>query len=132
MTRFLRACAVRARLAAALVPFSAGAQDTTYRGIKLGGAYDPLHDKMAIVVLPVAGAFGDSVRAIIQRDLDFSDRFTVIAVDSADPNALRSRDRCRTQLSGLRSHWRGGRGPDHRGGHGPARRTARRRRRRRS
>ena len=87
MTRFLRVCSVALM---ALVPALASAQDTTFRGIKLGGAYDPLRDKMPIVVMPIAGAFGDSIRAIIQRDLDYSDRFVVIAVDSADPNALRT------------------------------------------
>ena len=46
------------------------------RGIHLIGAYNSLRDKFGVVVLPIAGAFGDSVRAIIQRDLDFSDRFT--------------------------------------------------------
>lgn len=88
MTRSLRVFAFS--LAAAILPVAAGAQDTTFRGIKLGGAYDPLRDKMPIAVMPIAGAFGDSVRAIIQRDLDYSDRFLVIAVDSADPNALRT------------------------------------------
>ncbi len=73
----------------ALASGVARAQDTTYRGIFLGGNYDPLRDKVGIAVLPVSGAFGDSVRAIVQRDLDFSDRFTVIPVDSADPSALR-------------------------------------------
>ncbi len=68
----------------------ASAQDTTFRGITLGGSYDPLHDKVGIVVLPVTGAFGDSVRAIVQRDLDFSDRFTLITMDESDPSALRS------------------------------------------
>jgi len=90
MTRFLRACA-GAFVTAAVLAVSAGAQDTIPgRGIKLGGAYDPLHDRVPIVVLPIAGAFGDSIRTIIQRDLDWSDRFTVIAIDSADPSALRS------------------------------------------
>jgi len=75
---------------AAIVPAAVLAQDTTFvRGITLVGNYDPLHDKVGIVVLPIAGAFGDSVRTIIQRDLDFSDRFAVIPVDSADPSALR-------------------------------------------
>jgi TolB protein len=74
---------------AAAVPAVAFGQDTTFRGIFLGGNYDPLRDKVGIVVLPIAGAFGDSVRTIIQRDLDYSDRFAVIPVDSADPSALR-------------------------------------------
>jgi TolB protein len=74
---------------ALLVGRSALAQDTTFRGVMISGAYDPLRDKIGITVLPVTGAYGDSIRTIISRDLDFSDRFTVIAVDSADPNALR-------------------------------------------
>jgi TolB protein len=91
MTRFVR---VRSMLfvfaAATLLPLSRViAQDTTFRGITLVGAYDPLRDKFSTVVLPVAGAFGDSVRAIVQRDLDFTDRFTIVPVDTSDPAALR-------------------------------------------
>lgn len=71
------------------VATAARAQDTSYKGITLIGNYDPSRDKIAVAVLPVSGAFGDSVRAIIQRDLDFSDRFTIVAVDSSDPSALR-------------------------------------------
>ena len=65
------------------------AQDTTYRGIFLNGSYDPLRDKVAIAVLPIVGAFGDSIRAIVQRDLDYSDRFTLLPVDTTDPFAFR-------------------------------------------
>jgi TolB protein len=85
--RFARVvCIATALLAPAA---SALAQDTTFRGITLGGNYDPLHDKIGIVVLAVPGAFGDSVRAIVQRDLDFSDRFTIVTMDDSDPTALR-------------------------------------------
>jgi TolB protein len=88
MSRFVRAVCI---VVAVLAPVSrALAQDTTFRGITLGGNYDPLHDKFGVVVLPVTGAFGDSVRTIVQRDLDYSDRFTVITVDSADPAAFRA------------------------------------------
>jgi len=74
----------------AVLSVGARAQDTTFvRGITLVGNYDPLHDKVGIVVLPVTGAYGDSVRAIIQRDFDYSDRFTVIPIEDADPSALR-------------------------------------------
>src|SRR5262249_31738699 len=52
--------------------------------------FDPLRDKIPIVVMPVWGALGDSVRTIVQRDLDYSDRFVVIAIDSADPQTLRA------------------------------------------
>ncbi|HEX3867062.1 MAG TPA: hypothetical protein VHV78_09925 [Gemmatimonadaceae bacterium] len=74
----------------AAAPTFAAAQDTTFRGITISANYDPLHDKVGVVVLPVVGAFGDSIRAIVQRDLDYSDRFTIIPVDSSDPTALRA------------------------------------------
>jgi TolB protein len=91
MTRFTRSVRVVCIAACFLVPISRGvAQDTTFRGVTLGGNYDPLHDKVGIVVLPVTGAFGDSVRAIVQRDLDYSDRFSVITIDDSDPSVLRS------------------------------------------
>lgn len=92
MTRssFIRLLAA-ASVFGAVASAPAHAQDTTFvRGITLVGNYDPLRDKVGIVVLPVAGAFGDSVRTIIQRDFDYSDRFTVIPVDSADPSAFRA------------------------------------------
>lgn len=91
MTLLRRAALLAAALLATsgLAP-AARAQDTTMKGLKLNGVYDPRRDKVGIVVLPVNGAFGDSVRTIIQRDLDYSDRFTIIPVDSADPSALRA------------------------------------------
>lgn len=81
--------AFAAALSSLSVTGAARAQDTTFKGVMISGTYDPLRDKIGITILPVAGAYGDSIRTIISRDLDFSDRFTVIAVDSADPNALR-------------------------------------------
>jgi TolB protein len=80
-----------APIAAILVcaaPAAARAQDTTFRGITIGANYDPLRSKLGVVVLPVTGAFGDSIRAIIQRDLDFSDRFSVISVEDAERGAF--------------------------------------------
>src|SRR4029077_12752133 len=65
--------------------------DTAFKGgISLVVNFDPLRSKIPVVVLPVSGAFGDSVRAIVQRDLDYSDRFVVIPIDSADPSTLRA------------------------------------------
>ena len=66
------------------------AQDSIPKGVFLNGTYDPLRDKLAIVVLPVAGAFGDSIRTIVQRDLDFSDRFAVLPIDTTDASAFRN------------------------------------------
>lgn len=61
------------------------AQDTTSRGIRLGLTYEP-GTKPGVVILPVRGDAGggggggssDSIRAILQRDLDYSDRVAVI------------------------------------------------------
>ena len=88
MTRSLRALHCTLALVALVVPAAVRAQDTTYRGITLNGVYDPTRDKWPIAVLPVSGAFGDSVSAIIQRDLDFSDRFTLVTLEN-DPTILR-------------------------------------------
>jgi TolB protein len=67
-----------------------GAQDTTSRGVRIGLAYDP-GTKPGIIVLPVSGVGGDSVRAIVARDLDFGDRVNVIDLDKgASAVALRS------------------------------------------
>ena len=74
--------------AALLSPLPAlHAQDST-RGVTIGLTYDP-SVRPGVAVLPVAGATGDSVRAIVQRDLDFSDRFTMITLDAASPVDLR-------------------------------------------
>ena len=53
------------------------AQDTTARGVRIGLTYQP-GTRPGVVVLPVNGANGDSVRAILQRDLDFGDRVEII------------------------------------------------------
>lgn len=79
-------------LALVALPFARvlRAQDTTYRGITINGVYDPTRDKYSVVVLPVVGAFGDSIQTIVKRDLDFSDRFTLTPIDSSDPGALKN------------------------------------------
>jgi TolB protein len=71
-------------LAALLVaaPAIVAAQDTTSRGVRIGLTYDP-GTKPGVVVLPVAGLAGDSIAAILSRDLDFGDRITIIALDPA-------------------------------------------------
>lgn len=69
--------------AAALVAAAgvARAQDTT-RGVRIGLTYTP-GTKPGVLVLPVNGSHGDSVRTILQRDLDFGDRVNVIAIDAS-------------------------------------------------
>lgn len=72
-------------LAAALAPVAA--QDST-RGVRIGLRYDP-STKPGIVVMPISGANGDSIRAILERDFDFSDRLAVITLSNEDALSLR-------------------------------------------
>jgi TolB protein len=53
------------------------AQDTTQRGVHIGIQYAP-GTRPGVVVLPILGVGGDSAQAIIQRDLDYGDRCTMI------------------------------------------------------
>ena len=64
------------------------AQDTTHHGVTIGLTYDPA-SRPGIAVLPVTGSSGDSIRTILQRDLDYSDRFTVVPLDASDPSTFR-------------------------------------------
>lgn len=59
------------------------AQDTTTTpGVRLGLSY-AAGTKPGVIVLPVQDEYGDdSLRTIVQRDLDYSDRMTVIALDA--------------------------------------------------
>jgi TolB protein len=59
-------------------------------GVRLTLTYTP-GSRPAVLILPVAGAEGDSVRAILQRDLDFDDRVTLISLDAGAARALMPR-----------------------------------------
>ncbi|HEX2779392.1 MAG TPA: hypothetical protein VHM30_07825, partial [Gemmatimonadaceae bacterium] len=62
---------------------TARAQDTTsHRGVRIGLSY-ALGARPGVYIAPVRGANGDSIRAILQRDLDYGDRVTLIGIDSA-------------------------------------------------
>jgi TolB protein len=74
------ALVLMAALAFVLRGRDALAQDSSLT-VRIGLTYAP-GTKPGVLVLPVNGANGDSVRAIIQRDLDFSDRANVIAGES--------------------------------------------------
>ena len=90
-----------AALALALVlvaPAALRAQDTTQApppGVRVGITYVP-GMRPSVAVLPVASSALDSARVILQRDLDFSDRFDVVNVPDSlgglagapDPRAL--------------------------------------------
>ncbi|HZI28379.1 MAG TPA: hypothetical protein VFD64_09475 [Gemmatimonadaceae bacterium] len=77
-----RSCALAlvAALAVLLRGTSASAQDSSLT-VRIGLTYAP-GTKPGVLVLPVSGANGDSIRAILQRDLDYSDRANVIAGES--------------------------------------------------
>jgi TolB protein len=66
-----------ATLALVLRGSVATAQDSSLT-VRIGLTYAP-GSKPGVLVLPVNGATGDSVRAIFQRDLDYGDRANVIA-----------------------------------------------------
>ncbi len=76
------ALALGSLLGAAMTPRSAGAQPT--KGVSLGLQYRP-GEKTSLIVLPVTGANGDSITAMLSRDFDFSDRFTVVSASAAPP-----------------------------------------------
>src|SRR5687768_4849329 len=78
-----RAALVALLAAAALLPpRAAAAQQDTTRGVRIGLTYRA-GTRPGVVVLPVAGVGGDSLQAILERDLDFGDRVTVLGVEAA-------------------------------------------------
>jgi TolB protein len=83
---------MRTLVAAALLlgASTAAAQDTTQvnEGVRVGVEYQP-GVRPGLVVLPGAGL--DSARAVIRRDLDYSDRFEMIVLADAPAGAPPSR-----------------------------------------
>jgi TolB protein len=63
-------------LGACAAPDGAAAQDTVPSGVSVRLTYDA-GARPTLAVLPVRGPAGDSVRALVARDLDFGDRVTV-------------------------------------------------------
>ncbi|HXM38150.1 MAG TPA: hypothetical protein VN908_05755 [Gemmatimonadales bacterium] len=78
-------------LLAAYPPNRLTAQDTSTidRGVRIGIIYRP-GVRPGLVMLPRQGAGLDSARAIIARDLDYSDRFEVITLPGGDSIRLAS------------------------------------------
>jgi TolB protein len=86
MARYESLLAVVCTFAAAPV---VGAQDTTtVPGVRLGLNY-AAGTKPGVIVFPVNDDYGDdSLRVIVQRDLDYSDRMNVIALDAETVSGL--------------------------------------------
>ena len=79
----------------------ASAQDSLPpEGVRLALTYTP-GTRPSVLILPVEGAEGDSIRAIIQRDLDFDDRVTLITLDGAAARALLPRAGAQLDLNRL-------------------------------
>jgi TolB protein len=70
--------------AAAPRALAAQQQDTAPRGVTLGLNY-AAGTKPGVIVLPISGVNGDSLRAILERDLDYGDRVAVVHVDAPAP-----------------------------------------------
>lgn len=81
----LTAAAVSICVALMAIPVAAHAQDST--GVRLNVTY-ALGSKPGVLVLPATNAGPDSIRAIVQRDLDYDDRATVINLDDQSARAL--------------------------------------------
>ena len=80
------ALALMAALAFVLRGGVAHAQDSSLT-VRIGLTYAP-GTKPGVLVLPVNGERGDSVRAMLQRDLDFGDRVNVIAGDAVAMDSM--------------------------------------------
>jgi TolB protein len=79
----LRSSIAFAAIAAGALSVPLAAQDTTaQRGVRIGLTYQP-GTRPGVVVLPVNGANGDSVRAVLQRDLDFGDRVEIVGKEGS-------------------------------------------------
>ncbi len=81
----VRACVAAVVFLTAQPPNRLTAQDTTAidRGVRIGIIYRP-GVRPGLVMLPRVGMGLDSVRAIVARDLDYSDRFEVITLPGGD------------------------------------------------
>ena len=70
----------------AVAPRGLGAKDksatSNQPGVRISLTYRP-GVRPGVAVLPVAGPAGDSVRAILERDLDYCDRVTIVGAAAA-------------------------------------------------
>jgi TolB protein len=82
---------IRSLLVLLALPAALAAQDTTQSGVRVGITYTPGTRPTLGVVPSSGGAVFDSVRAMIRRDLDFSDRFEMLERGVVAP-AMQNRD----------------------------------------
>jgi TolB protein len=77
-------------LCAAVVAPLRAQQDSVSRGVRVTLVYDP-GLMPGVVVLPVPGPTGDSIQAIVQRDLGFGNRVRVIVIPDSMAEAIRGK-----------------------------------------
>ena len=90
-TLLVRACLIVCGAAAIASPAALYAQDSVpplERGVRVGITYTPGLRPGMLVLWGARNETLDSVRAILNRDLDFSDRFEMITLPSGDTAAL--------------------------------------------
>ena len=84
---FARGFVLIALVGSIAAPQLVRAQDTTTTGVRLGLTYQS-GTKPGVIVLPVRDDDDDSLRVIVQRDLDYSDRMTVVDLDPGTLDGL--------------------------------------------
>lgn len=85
-TQRLITCAALVAACLAMPARASAQQPDTARGVRIGLTYQP-GTKPGVVVFPVSGPGGDSVQAMVQRDLDYGDRIEVIGGDAVEQTA---------------------------------------------
>src|SRR5437762_133542 len=85
--RIPRGVILSAVLGSFVAPQLVRAPDSTTTGVRLGLSYTA-GTKPGVIVLPVIEDDNDSLRVIVQRDLDYSDRMTVIDLDASTVRGL--------------------------------------------
>lgn len=85
--RAVAAVLVSLSLSTVLLARTCDAQDSTQapQGVRLQLQY--AGQKPGVLVLPIAGTVGDSIRQMLQRDLDYGDRVTIVGATGAVPMA---------------------------------------------
>src|SRR6266404_8846754 len=101
--RAVRACVAAVVFLTAQPPNRLTAQDTTAidRGVRIGIIYRP-GVRPGLVMLPRKGGGLDSVRAMVARDLDYSDRFEVISLPGGDSIRLATSPPTPSRTTGTR------------------------------
>jgi TolB protein len=79
--RSMRTLLLGALLSASWLPCEAAVAQDRQPGVSLGLTVRA-GQKTGLLVLPITGTLGDSVSTILSRDLDFSDRFTIVPTSS--------------------------------------------------